>query len=60
LAPLEHDREAAARTQSPEDQAARARELGWPVARRMSHHLALLTEPDLIAGALAGLIGLLG
>ncbi|MGD0244386.1 MAG: hypothetical protein ABSB59_29250 [Streptosporangiaceae bacterium] len=43
-----------------EDQAARARELGWPVARRMSHHLALLTEPDLIAGALAGLIGLLG
>jgi hypothetical protein len=30
------------------------------VAQRMSHHLALLTEPELIAGALDGLIGLLG
>ena len=28
-----------------EDEAARAREIGWPVRRQLSHHLALLTEP---------------
>jgi hypothetical protein len=40
-----------------EDQTATARELGWPVAERMSHHLAPLTHPDLVAGALRGLLG---
>jgi len=40
-----------------EDQAARARELGWPVARRMTHHLALLTEPGIVAAALYELLG---
>src|SRR5580704_12796818 len=41
-----------------QDQAARARELGWPVAQQMSHHLALVTEPGRIAGSLRELIGL--
>jgi alpha/beta hydrolase family protein len=41
-----------------QDQAAKARELGWPVAERMTHHLALLTEPGRIAGSLRELIGL--
>jgi hypothetical protein len=40
-----------------DDQAARARELGWPVAQQMSHHLALLTEPGLIAGSVHALLG---
>ena len=40
-----------------EDQAARARELGWPVARRPSHHLALLTEPGPVADSLCDLLG---
>jgi len=40
-----------------EDQTATARELGWPVAERMSHHLAPLTHPDLVAGALRELLG---
>lgn len=39
------------------DEAARARELGWPVRRRLSHHLALLTEPDRVARELRQLIG---
>jgi hypothetical protein len=39
------------------DQAARASELGWPVTRRMSHHLALLTEPGVVAAALCELLG---
>jgi hypothetical protein len=39
------------------DQAARARELGWPVTEQMSHHLALLTEPGRVAGSLRELIG---
>ena len=43
-----------------QDQAARARELGWPVAEKMSHHLALLTEPGRVAGSLCELIGQLG
>jgi pimeloyl-ACP methyl ester carboxylesterase len=38
-------------------EAARARELGWPVARQMSHHLALLTEPGLVAGSVHELVG---
>lgn len=40
-----------------EDQAARARGLGWPVARQLSHHLALLTEPGLVAGSVHELLG---
>ena len=32
-----------------EDQAAAARELGWPVAERASHHLAPLTDSALVA-----------
>jgi len=38
-------------------EAATARVLGWPVATVMSHHLALLTDPDRIAKALHDLIG---
>jgi hypothetical protein len=41
-----------------QDQAAKARELGWPVAEQMTHHLALLTEPGRIAGSLRELIDL--
>jgi hypothetical protein len=40
-----------------QDEAARARELGWPVAERMSHHLAPLTHPALVAGSLHKLLG---
>jgi len=40
------------------DEATRARELGWPVAEQMTHHLALLTEPGRVAGSLRELIGL--
>jgi hypothetical protein len=40
-----------------EDQAAKARQLGWPVTRQMSHHLALLTEPGLVAGSVHELLG---
>jgi pimeloyl-ACP methyl ester carboxylesterase len=39
-----------------ERQAATARELGWPVATAPSHHLALLTDPEQVAGALHDLI----
>jgi hypothetical protein len=39
-----------------EDPAARAKELGWPVTRRLSHHLALLTEPAVVAEALCALL----
>jgi hypothetical protein len=37
-------------------EAATASELGWPVATVMSHHLALLTDPGMVAGALHDLI----
>jgi len=40
-------------------EAARARELGWPVSQMLSHHLALLTEPARVARELRHLIGLL-
>jgi hypothetical protein len=30
-------------------EAARARELGWPVRQQLSHHLALLTDPGQVA-----------
>jgi pimeloyl-ACP methyl ester carboxylesterase len=39
-----------------ESEAARARELGWPVRQQLSHHLALLTEPGQIAGEVRKLI----
>jgi hypothetical protein len=38
-------------------EAARARELGWPVTWQMSHHLALLTEPGLVAASVHELVG---
>jgi pimeloyl-ACP methyl ester carboxylesterase len=40
-----------------EDEAARARGLGWPVRQQLSHHLALLTEPGQVARELRKLIG---
>lgn len=40
-----------------EDEAARARELGWPVRRQLSHHLALLTEPGQVVHEVRQLIG---
>jgi len=43
-----------------EDQAAKARELGWPVTRWASHHLAPLTDPDLVTQSLRELLGQLG
>src|SRR5579862_1870757 len=40
-----------------EDQAATARELGWPVTHRASHHLAPLTDPGLVTQSLRELLG---
>ena len=40
-----------------EDEAARARELGWPVRRQLGHHLVLLTEPGQVAREVRKLIG---
>jgi hypothetical protein len=40
-----------------EDQAARARELGWPVTGLASHHLAPLTDPGPVAESLRELLG---
>jgi pimeloyl-ACP methyl ester carboxylesterase len=40
-----------------EDEAARARELGWQVRQLLSHHLALLTEPGQVAREVRELIG---
>jgi pimeloyl-ACP methyl ester carboxylesterase len=40
-----------------EDEAAKAGELGWPVRRELSHHLALLTEPRQVARQVRELIG---
>jgi hypothetical protein len=39
------------------DQAAQARELGWPVTQRVSHHLAPVTDPGLVAESLRELPG---
>ena len=44
-------------TAANQDQAARARELGWLVAERMSHHLAPLTHSALVAESLHELLG---
>lgn len=38
------------------DEAARARELGWPVRRQLSHHLAPLTDPGPVTRAIRELI----
>src|SRR6266568_4453815 len=38
------------------DQAAQARQLGWPVTQLVSHHLAPLTDPGLVAGSLRELL----
>jgi len=40
-----------------DDEAAGARELGWPVRQRLTHHLALLTDPAQIAFDIRELIG---
>ena len=40
-----------------EDEAARARDLGWPVRVQLSHHLALLTQPGQVAREIRELIG---
>ena len=40
-----------------ETQAAAARELGWPVTERASHHLAPLTDPAMVAESLRELLG---
>jgi len=40
-----------------ENEAATARELGWPATRQPSHHFALLTEPRHVARELLELIG---
>ncbi len=39
-----------------QDEAAKARELGWPVAERISHHLAPLTDSALVAASLRVLL----
>lgn len=39
-----------------QDQAATARELGWPIAERMSHHLAPLTHSGMVAESLHELL----
>ena len=40
-----------------EADAARAKELGWPVIQQPSDHLALLTQPDVVAAEILRLIG---
>jgi hypothetical protein len=42
------------------DEAAHARELGWPVKVQLSHHLAVLTQPGQVASAIRTLIDQLG
>jgi hypothetical protein len=44
-------------TEAYEPEAAKARELGWPVAQVLSHHLAMLTESGRVAGTMYDLIG---
>jgi len=43
-----------------EEPAERARELGWPVAELASHHLGVLTDPELVVGPLLELVRRLG
>lgn len=38
-----------------EEPANQARSLGWPVIELMSHHLAVLAEPELLVGPLLDL-----
>lgn len=44
-------------TEAYEADAAAAGELGWPVIQHQSHHLAPLTDPNLVAGEILRLIG---
>ena len=37
-------------------EADRSRGYGWPVAELHSHHLAMLTQPELVCGALVELL----
>jgi hypothetical protein len=39
-----------------EDEAAKVRKLGWPVAQQPSHHLAPLTEPERVAARLCEML----
>jgi hypothetical protein len=39
-----------------DDEAAKARKLGWPVAQQPSHHLAPLTEPERVTARLCELL----
>jgi hypothetical protein len=39
-----------------EDEADKARKLGWPVAQQSGHHLTPLTEPGLIADSIRKLL----
>jgi hypothetical protein len=39
-----------------QEAADRAKALGWPVAQLASHHLAVLTDPDLVVGPLLDLV----
>lgn len=39
-----------------QEQADHAKELGWPVAELSSHHLAVLTDPEVVVGPLLDLI----
>jgi hypothetical protein len=40
-----------------QDEVARARGLGWPVRKHLSHHLAPVTEPGLVAESVYELLG---
>ena len=39
-----------------QEPATRARELGWPVTELASHHLAVLTDPELVAARVLDLL----
>jgi hypothetical protein len=43
-----------------EDEAAEAQHRGWPVRRLETHHLAMVSEPDMVAAALSELAASLG
>ena len=43
-----------------DDEARGATRMGWPVVNLPLHHLAMLTHPDAVAGAIAGLANKLG
>lgn len=39
-----------------QEPAEQAKALGWPVTERVSHHLAMVTDPELVAGPLLDLV----